>query len=456
MTHQIDLQHSVQQIRRRLFLLLMQAFGAVVLLTVVILLALVVFFVNTDLIGFGVAFTIGRPLESYYAGHGSWEGVAVILTQLSPILPESELDWQTALLLDNESRIVIDHGRVDTDRIGQPYSLDSDEIRQPLRVSGEQVGILVVQRKNFLGIPGVLSRLIFPVLGISFFTGVLTLLIGFLLIRRMVTPLAAVIGAAQAVAAGDLSTRVQERGPGDLASLSHSFNRMAGALERNDLERRNFLADIAHELRTPLTIIRGRLEGLVDGIYPTDEDHIAPVLAETYVLERLVEDLRTLTLAESRQLHFDQQSVDLGEVAQRAVDLFRAQADDKQLELSIRVAADTPTVVADPQRVGQVLGNLISNAIRYVPTSGKVIIDVRRGEKNDRVRVSVRDSGPGLAEADLPKLFDRFWRGDKSRARVAGGAGLGLAIAKQLIEAQGGQIWAANLTSGGFEVAFEL
>jgi signal transduction histidine kinase len=196
------------------------------------------------------------------------------------------------------------------------------------------------------------------------------------------------------------------------------------------------------------------LEGIVDGIYPPDEDHVVPVLEETYVLERLVEDLRLLTLAEARQLHFDLQPVQLGELAERAVDLFGAQAEEKHIDLSLTVDAATPTVQADPQRTGQVIGNLVSNALRYVPDGGHVRIGITSQGKG--ARVAVQDDGPGVPEPDLPRMFDRFWRGEKSRVRMAGGAGLGLAIARQLVEAQGGSIAASNVPSGGLEVAFVL
>jgi len=215
------------------------------------------------------------------------------------------------------------------------------------------------------------------------------------------------------------------------------------------------LADIAHELRTPLTVIRGRLEGVLDGVYPADEAHVAPVLEETYVLERLVEDLRTLTLAEARQLHFDRQAVDLGELAERAVGLFEAEAADRQITLRADLAPDLPPVQADAQRVGQVIGNLVSNALRYVPSGGRVTLSTRP-VAGGGAELAVSDDGPGVAEADLPRLFDRFWRGDKSRNRAAGGAGLGLAIARQLVEAQGGTICAENQLGGGLKVAFVL
>jgi two-component system OmpR family sensor kinase/two-component system sensor histidine kinase BaeS len=350
--------------------------------------------------------------------------------------------------------VLIDRGRTDTLLIGQRYAVSAHQSAIALRAHGDQVGTLVIERPSFFGPLALLGGLLRLTCLVAFLPGVLTLLIGFLLTRRMATPLADVIAAAQSVAAGDLSTRVQVRGPGDLRSLSDSFNRMADALERTDRERRNLLADIAHELRTPLTILRGKLEGMVDGVYPADEAHVAPVLEETYVLERLVEDLRLLTLAETRQLHFDREPVDLGDLAERAADLFGAEAADRGIGITVRIEPGLPAILADPQRVGQVIGNLLSNALRYVPERGQIEIAAQRCDGG--VELAVSDNGPGVAESDLPHLFDRFWRGEKSRARSEGGAGLGLAIAKQLVEAQGGAMAARPRPGGGLHVSFVM
>jgi signal transduction histidine kinase len=296
--------------------------------------------------------------------------------------------------------------------------------------------------------------LLFPLTVISFFTGGVTLLIGLLLMRRVVTPLADVIAAAQSVAAGDLTTRVAVCGPGDLRDLSESFNHMADALQRSDGERRALLADVAHELRTPLTVIRGRLEGVVDGIYPADEAHVAPVLEETYVLERLVEDLRQLTLAEMQQLPFDRRAIDLGEIVARTVDLFSAEAAEAEIELLAHMEPDLPLVTADPQRVGQVIGNLLNNALRYTPRTGQVTVYVEKVVQG--VRVAVTDTGEGMAADDLPHIFDRFYRGEKSRARARGGAGLGLAIAKAWVQAMGGEIGVESRPGLGSRFWFTL
>jgi signal transduction histidine kinase len=214
------------------------------------------------------------------------------------------------------------------------------------------------------------------------------------------------------------------------------------------------LADIAHELRTPLTIMRGRLEGIVDGIYPANADHITPALEETYLLERLVEDLRLLTLAESRQLHFEHSDVNLNDLTNHVIAMFQAEAEDKQISLSAQLPDKATIITADHQRTEQVVGNLVANAIRYTPEGGRVWIKVE--EASGSVILSVNDNGPGVAADDLSRIFNRFWREEKSRSRASGGAGLGLAIARQLVEAQGGQISASNLPEGGLQVSCQF
>jgi two-component system OmpR family sensor kinase/two-component system sensor histidine kinase BaeS len=441
----LDPRLSVRHIRRRLLRLLLQAFGAIVALILGLMLIAFALVLN-GLAGGRSPFQPiqARTLEAYYLGRGDWAGVGRIAQGDG---------WRSATVLDAAGRIVLDNGRDDTALIGQAYTgpvtLPSI-VSIPLQSQGQPIGSLVITVAERFELIGVVVGLLTPVTIVSIFLALLTLLIGFLLAQRFLNPLADVIAAAQAVAAGDLAARVPVEGPGDLRSLSDSFNRMTEALERNDRERRAMLTDIAHELRTPLTVMRGKLEGFIDGVYPVNESTIAPVLAETYTLERLVDDLRLLTLAESRQLHFDLRPADLGDLAARAVSLFQAEADEKRIALTLAVAPDTPAVAADAQRVSQVIGNLISNALRYAPEGGAVNITVRDAS------LSVSDNGPGVTEADLPHLFDRFWRGERSRARASGGAGLGLAIARQLIEAQGGTIAAHNRPEGGLAVTFTL
>jgi signal transduction histidine kinase len=213
------------------------------------------------------------------------------------------------------------------------------------------------------------------------------------------------------------------------------------------------LADIAHELRTPLSVIRGRLEGILDGIYPENGPQVSMALEQSYVLARLVEDLRLLTLAETRQLPLDKSNVDLGGLIERVLNIFSAEAKEKSILLSFREKNGNLTAFVDPQRFEQVLSNLVENALRYVSEGGKVWVTAN--ETADNVQITINDNGPGVPAEDLPYIFGRFWRKDKSRSRTSGGTGLGLAIAKQLIEAQDGTIEARNLPEGGLQVSIK-
>jgi signal transduction histidine kinase len=198
-------------------------------------------------------------------------------------------------------------------------------------------------------------------------------------------------------------------------------------------------------------VVRGRLEGIMDGVYPADENSIGPALEEAYLLERLVEDLRLLTMAESHQLEFEKHELDLTEIARRSLNMFQAEAEEKKIHLELVTWPEKAMVLADPLRTEQVISNLVSNALRYVPEGGRVWVDISTGEKE--VEISISDNGPGVPEADLPFIFNRFWRAEKSRSRVSGGAGLGLAIAKLLVEGQEGKISAHSLPERGLQVS---
>lgn len=259
--------------------------------------------------------------------------------------------------------------------------------------------------------------------------------------RSITTPLADVMAAADALAEGDLSVRVTVRGHDSFGQLAASFNRMAEELERADRQRRNLTADVAHELRTPLHIIQGNLEGILDGVYEPDQEHIAATLEEMRSLARLVEDLQTLSLAEAGQLPLAREAVDVAELLADVRTSFSGQADAAGVDVRVEVtAAGAPLVIdADAGRITQVLSNLLANALRYTPAGGAITL---LGEPfEDGVRIIVRDTGQGISAEDLPFIFDRFWRGDRSRSHTGGaGSGLGLAIARQLVQSHGGQI----------------
>jgi two-component system OmpR family sensor kinase/two-component system sensor histidine kinase BaeS len=337
---------------------------------------------------------------------------------------------------------------------GASYKIQSDDVVFNLNVRGENVGYLVITPYSVMQRFGIARAIIFPVGIIAFVLALFLVIVSTLLIRRFVNPLADVIYAARAVATGKLDTRIPMEGPQDLQSLSESFNEMATSLERSDRERREMLADIAHELRTPLSVIRGRLEGIVDGIYADNGPQVSMALEQTYALQRLVDDLRLLTLAETRQLPFDKQNVNIGDVIERVLGMFSAEAEEKKIALSFPEKEGDLSVRIDSQRFEQVLSNLIDNSLRYVPEGGRVWVTAS-GTPNG-VQVTVNDNGAGIPVEDLPFIFDRFWRKEKSRARLSGGTGLGLAIAKQLIEAQEGAIEARNLPEGGLQVGVNL
>jgi two-component system OmpR family sensor kinase/two-component system sensor histidine kinase BaeS len=452
MAHQPD-PKTVHTIRGRLSRLVAWAFAIVVLIMMTIGLGVSLLTSGTDMVSYKALF-IQPLLQSYYLENGSWQGLTHTSVEFSPLPFEREHRWWSGVyVLDQDGKVLLDEGKSDTPLVGQFLTLDSDLSTHPIIVNHVDVGQLAIRADEF-GIARYLIDLLAPLTMISIFGGLLTVIFGMLLTRRVVYPLAEVIAASQAVTRGDLSARVAVGGSSDIRDLTDNFNRMADSLEQNEIQRRNLLADVAHELRTPLTVMRGKLEGILDGVYPPDENHIAPVLEETYLLERLVEDLRLLTLAETRQIHFEIKEVDVNALVGRLIPLFEAQASEKGITLRAQTTPGLPAILADPQRLEQVIGNLVSNSLRHVPEGGEIVVET--GKTAAGLRVSVRDNGPGVPAADIPHLFERFWRGEKSRARSSGGAGLGLAIAKQLVEAQGGTIQAQNHPEGGLEVTCEL
>ena len=440
---------TIRPIQRRLFILLVRAFSLVVILLLVFIFSVAAYFLSfsNSYAPFDRLRIVTR-LETFYLTRGSWSGVEKIFQ--NDLSHEDLAIWQSGILVSPDGNVIAYQGSTQDLHVRQLYEAMPKDTLIPITVNGTQVGRLVMPSSTTSMRGRFALSMLAPVGFISIFLAILTIIIGLFLMRRVVIPLSEVVAAARKVASGDLSTRVPVSGPDDLRALSDSFNHMAEALELSDRERRDLLADIAHELRTPLTVIRGKLEGIVDGIYPPDETQIVPALEETYLLERLVEDLRLLTLAETRQLHFESLDVSLGDLAERAIDLFLAEAGEKNIGLQLENHVPQAQVHVDPQRTEQVIGNLISNALRYVPNGGKVWLVLEQAD--GLVSLRVNDNGPGVPERDIPNLFERFWRGDKSRSRTSGGAGLGLAITRQLVEAQGGSISANNLQDSGLQV----
>ncbi len=283
-----------------------------------------------------------------------------------------------------------------------------------------------------------------PVAAAAFGLMVAALIVGGVGLRRISVPLDDMLAASDRVAEGDYSVRVEEKGPREVRSLARAFNSMVQRLQANEQQRRNLFADVTHELRTPLTVIQGNVEGILDGLYPADEKILKSILEETELLSRLVDDLRTLALAESGALQLKRESTDLAALARETVTGFgsRAEAAGVRLETSL---VESPPVEVDPLRVREVLSNLIFNALRYSPRGGSVQVGY------DGREISVTDEGPGIPPEDLPHVFERFYKSGDS-----GGMGLGLSIAKALIEAHGGEIRAESQPGRGAKISFTL
>ncbi len=260
-------------------------------------------------------------------------------------------------------------------------------------------------------------------------------------VRRMARPMNNLIQAARRIEEGDYSAQVPEWGSQDIRSVARAFNAMSARLKAIDEQRRNFMADVTHELRTPLSVIRGQAEAILDGVYPADTAHLAPILDATQTLDRLVEDLKTLVETDAGNLVLHKESTDLGVLVHDTVESFRPQADSKGISLTSELAPNLPPKEVDPARIRQVVGNLLSNAIRHTPAGGSVKVVV------DSSGITVADTGEGIPSQLLPQVFERFAKGPNST-----GSGLGLAIAHDIVVAHGGTISVQSSPDSGTTV----
>jgi signal transduction histidine kinase len=279
-------------------------------------------------------------------------------------------------------------------------------------------------------------------------------LLGFLAAGRMARPLTQLARASRGVAAGDLGRRSGlSRRKDEFGEVGRSFDAMAADLQRADEQRRRFIQDAVHELRTPLTVIEGTAGAIEEGIFVPEPRYLRTIREQTQLLGRIVDELRTINLAEGGQLPLERRRVEVTEVAEATVDAFEARAMADGIELSTDVAPGC-IVDADPDRLTQVLAALTDNAIRHTPRGGHVRLVGRHGTAV--VRIAVEDSGGGISPEDLPRVFDRLYQADPSRDRRTGTSGLGLSIVRALVEAHGGRVGAENRSEGGASVWLEL
>jgi histidine kinase len=280
--------------------------------------------------------------------------------------------------------------------------------------------------------------------------------------RRVVTPIRQMMQASQRIAAGRYQERVDVAGQDELGQLAHSFNQMAATLEQTETMRRDLIANVAHELRTPLASIKGYMEGMMDGVLPAEPDTFQQIYQEADRLQRLVNDLQELSRVEAGAFELKQRPLLITQLIEQTAARLRPQFEEKGVSLKLELAKNLPRVMADEDRLSQILLNLVGNALQYTPADGIVTISAQSSNPqlpiaNPQLLISISDTGLGIPAEHLPHIFNRFYRVDKSRSRAGGGSGIGLTIAKHLVEAHGGHIWAESVGSGqGSTFSFSL
>jgi signal transduction histidine kinase len=412
---------------------------------------------------------LAPTLADYYAKNGSWQGVEAVLQTGLPVVGQTSISGmgqgrglglgrqmagsgmgammgQRFILADGQGLVVSDTQGELNGKYLSPADLKNGA---PVKVNNLLVGTLVITPNNFAS-PGTPTGEFLASVNQSIITsviiaGIIALILGTVLFLQITAPLRQMKAAAAEIARGDMTQRVAIRSRDELGELGRIFNHMAESLGKAETQRHHLAADVAHELRTPLAAIQATLEGMLDGVFPLDRDQVKTLHSETLLINRLVSDLGLLSLAEAGELKLERQKTDLAGLVHRVVERTQPQALQKEITLEAEIQNGLPAVWLDPDRITQVLNNLIGNALRYTPKNGEITVRaVRSPAPAESIEVSVTDSGTGIDPASLPLVFDRFYRADKSRSRASGGSGLGLAIVKQLVEAHGGKATALS------------
>ncbi len=444
---------------------LLAAFGLVILVTI----GAVFFFLNRatqneikqyeDRVVQARADRMQRDLSLYYISQGDWSGVQPVIQQWSAAYD------QRIILTDSTGVVVADS---ESDSIGKAFSPGASKgwsdrpLTLPAMLSPSRntsVGTLYLSAPSATAASLASLGILYTQVGRYFLWGgliavAIATLMTFILSRRTLAPMRALTASARSIGRGDFSHRVEIRDKGDVGELAKAFNTMANDLERLEKLRRDLVADTAHELRTPLSNLRGYLEAIRDGVVNPDPPTIDSLNEEVALLSRLVNDLQELALADAGQLKMVFQEEDAREIVGQATAAAKASAIAKGLSLSMNVADEPLPCSVDAQRIRQVLHNLLSNAITHTPTGGTIVVEAKRTGAS--IEMSVADNGEGIPEEELANVFERFYRVDKSRTRATGGHGLGLTIAKRIVEAHGGSIEAYSKVGDGSRFAFRI
>ena len=391
---------------------------------------------------------VGFELYRYYRVHGDWGGIQPYVEQWG------NLYGQRVILTDSSGVVVADS---QGELLGEQYHPDAPGRLLPSLRAGSTPGTIYISPEPMADFPSPLSlsQAIsrFLIWG-ALLAVALAFLLTFFLSRRISAPVKTLTLAAKRLGQGDLSERVHIKDKGEIGELAQAFNSMASDLERAESLRRNMVADAAHELRTPLSNIRGYLEAIRDGIKKQDEDTIRSLDEEATLLSRLVDDLQEISLSESGELKLNRRMEDIIELIKQTVSVTQTQGLSKGVSVFTDLPERLPPVNIDSQRIGQVLRNLLENALTHTAKGDTITVTAR--QEGNRVEVAVIDNGGGIPAEDLPNIFERFYRVDKSRTRATGGSGLGLTIAKYLVEVHGGQIEAYSELGKGSRFVFTL
>lgn len=399
-----------------------------------------------------------EALTEYYKANQSWQGVDRLLGQAGRGMHGNSnmmARWEERLrLLDDKGEILFDSENLVT---GEQITQDELFVSVPIIINNQTVGYLLPERNKIFTQSDeefLIKRIKHAAIISGLITAVISLVMLSFLTYRLLKPVHELTRATEHIAQGDLSQRVPVRGNDELAALGRAFNRMADSLENAEKNRRIMTADIAHELRNPLAVQRANLEAMQDGIYELSPENIKPIIEQNLLLTRLVEDLRTLAQADTGKLELIRVESDFSALVKKNLERFQSQADQKQISMQLSGGESCPVVFLDPQRIEQILGNILSNALRYTPPSGKIDLSISCSPEN--VKLEIHDGGPGIPEEALPHMFQRFYRPDRARSRSEGGSGLGLAIARKIAEAHGGTLFIANHPQGGALVTLTL
>jgi len=407
---------------------------------------------------------VGDGLSSFYSRQGNWDGVQAVLPGWLRVSGER------LIVADRQGVIV---GDTDGVALGETVSkLGLTGYGTPITVSGQEVGTFY-----FLYSGGGMMGGMMGMMGgqpvssggntaeADFLGGVnrslwitgavaaaVALLVGLFLTRQITRPVRALTKGARELSRGNLDYRVKAKSQDEVGELVNSFNSMAASLGASEQQRRRMTADIAHELRTPLTVIEGMVDGMLDGVFVPDREHLATIKEQTALLTRLIGDLRDLSLAEAGQLKLEFAPTDIASLLGDKLEQLGPAAQDRGIALHLEAGGDLPEIEVDRRRIEQVVTNLLTNAIRHTPRGGSITASVRTSPTSERgggIFISVEDTGEGIPPEHLPHIFERFYRVSDSRARSEGGTGLGLAIVKHLVAAHGGKVWAESQPGKG-------